>query len=91
MQVRRVNSQRKDLCRGGCFFLKAFSVCFSSDVGSKYCCIIVDEAHERTVNLDLLLGLLSRVVVLRRQRFLKGEDGLPPLKYGLCLRLFQPL
>ena len=27
----------------------------------------IDEAHERGVNTDLLLGLLSRVVALRRQ------------------------
>lgn len=47
---------------------------------SKYCCIIIDEAHERSVNIDLLLGLLSRIVLLRRRRFKKGEDTLPPLK-----------
>ncbi|KAL8272913.1 hypothetical protein Esti_003167 [Eimeria stiedai] len=47
---------------------------------SKYCCIIVDEAHERSINVDLLLGLLSRVVHLRRLRFQNNEDTLPPLK-----------
>ena len=33
----------------------------------KYSVLVIDEAHERGVNTDLLLGLLSRVVKLRRQ------------------------
>lgn len=33
----------------------------------KYSAIIVDEAHERSVNTDILVGMLSRVVRLRRQ------------------------
>ena len=31
----------------------------------KYSVIIVDEAHERSVNTDILLGLLSRIIPLR--------------------------
>ena len=33
----------------------------------KYSIIIIDEAHERSVNTDILLGLLSRVVPLREK------------------------
>ncbi|XP_023948187.2 probable ATP-dependent RNA helicase kurz [Bicyclus anynana] len=35
---------------------------------SKYSVIIIDEAHERSVYTDILLGLLSRIVPLRLKR-----------------------
>ncbi|MCJ1433721.1 putative ATP-dependent RNA helicase DHR1 [Xylographa pallens] len=41
----------------------------------KYSAIIIDEAHERTTNTDLLIGMLSRVVELR-----KDLTGYSPLK-----------
>ena len=39
----------------------------------KYSAIIVDEAHERSVNTDVLIGVLSRVVKLRRE--MSGEKN----------------
>lgn len=33
----------------------------------KYSCIMVDEAHERSLNTDILIGMLSRIVKLRRE------------------------
>ncbi|MDR1398483.1 MAG: ATP-dependent RNA helicase [Treponema sp.] len=32
---------------------------------SRYCCIVIDEAHERSLNIDFILGLLKRVVETR--------------------------
>jgi ATP-dependent RNA helicase DHX37/DHR1 len=32
---------------------------------SEYSVIIIDEAHERKINTDLLIGLLSRVINIR--------------------------
>ncbi len=44
----------------------------------KYGSIVIDEAHERNLNTDVLLGLLSVALPLRRKA---AEEGtLPPLK-----------
>ena len=47
---------------------------------SKYCVIIIDEAHERKTNSDLLLGLLSRVVSIRAKMALKFDKKIGPLR-----------
>lgn len=45
----------------------------------KYSAIIIDEAHERSVNTDILIGMLSRVIKLRLS--LAEEDpSVKPLK-----------
>ena len=33
---------------------------------SKYSCIIIDEAHERSLNIDFILGLLKRIIEERK-------------------------
>lgn len=43
----------------------------------KYSVVIIDEAHERSVNTDILLGLLSRIVPLRAALAAEGQDVTP--------------
>ena len=40
----------------------------------KYSVIIIDEAHERKVNTDLLIGLLSRLTTIRKKLSLKENQ-----------------
>lgn len=42
---------------------------------AKYSVVIVDEAHERSVNTDVLIGMLSRVVRLREKRWMESDMG----------------
>lgn len=45
----------------------------------KYSAVVLDEAHERNINTDILIGLLSRIVKLRAA--MAGEqEGVTPLK-----------
>lgn len=44
---------------------------------SKYSSIIIDEAHERNMNTDILIGVLSRVLRLRKEMYENGEKQLP--------------
>ena len=41
----------------------------------RYSVVCIDEAHERTVNTDVLVGVLSRIVRLREEMWRKGQDG----------------
>ena len=50
---------------------------------NKYNVLVIDEAHERSLNTDVLLGMLSRVVSLRRQMHDETQNESPsvmPLK-----------
>ncbi|PWY98008.1 P-loop containing nucleoside triphosphate hydrolase protein [Testicularia cyperi] len=47
---------------------------------SKYSAIMVDEAHERSINTDVLIGVLSRVVRLREKRWLENQPDARPLR-----------
>ena len=46
----------------------------------KYSALIIDEAHERNVNTDVLIGMLSRVLKLRREYHDKDPKKFSPLK-----------
>lgn len=46
----------------------------------RYSVVIVDEAHERGVNTDVLVGVLSRVAKLREKLWRERKDGVKPLR-----------
>ncbi|KAF7291554.1 hypothetical protein HMN09_01246500 [Mycena chlorophos] len=47
---------------------------------SKYSVIIIDEAHERSMNTDILIGVLSRVLRLREEMWTAGTANIKPLR-----------
>lgn len=47
---------------------------------TKYSAIIIDEAHERNINTDILIGMLTRVVKLRRKYHKENPQQYKPLK-----------
>ncbi|KAG7887048.1 hypothetical protein KL936_004569 [Ogataea polymorpha] len=47
---------------------------------TKYSALIIDEAHERNINTDILIGMLSRVMKLRRDWSCKDPAKYRPLK-----------
>jgi ATP-dependent RNA helicase DHX37/DHR1 len=46
---------------------------------SKYSAVIIDEAHERTVNTDILIGMITRIIDLRESMSKEGGK-VKPLK-----------
>ncbi|KAA1136216.1 putative ATP-dependent RNA helicase DHR1 [Puccinia graminis f. sp. tritici] len=65
---------------------------------SKYSVVIVDEAHERSINTDVLIGVLSRIVRLRLKTWMEnlsnknsgqnsaGKTSDTEMKTGICCR-----
>jgi ATP-dependent RNA helicase DHX37/DHR1 len=47
---------------------------------SKYSVLVIDEAHERSVNTDILIGMLSRIVPLRQELYQEQPEKHKPLK-----------
>ncbi|CRH02275.1 DEAD/DEAH box ATP-dependent RNA helicase, putative [Plasmodium relictum] len=47
---------------------------------SKYSSIILDEAHERSINMDLILGLLSIICKIRKNNYFKNLSDVIPIK-----------
>ena len=43
----------------------------------KYSVVVLDEAHERNLNTDVLIGLLSKTIPLRRQAAEESPDIVP--------------
>ena len=57
---------------------------------TKYSAIIIDEAHERNLNTDILIGLLSRIAPLRRTMFKEKENETRKTKITVSLLNLQP-
>lgn len=47
---------------------------------NKYSVLLLDEAHERNLNTDILVGMLSRIVKLRWKKASEPGSGIRPLR-----------
>lgn len=47
---------------------------------NKYSVLLLDEAHERNLNTDILVGMLSRIVKLRWKKASEPNSGIRPLR-----------
>lgn len=67
------------------FFLISMSWCLilQDFLLQKYSVIIIDEAHERSVYTDILIGLLSRIVPLRNKVMCMNVGD---VRFKLCVR-----
>ena len=54
---------------------------------NQYSCIIIDEAHERTIGTDILIGWLTRIVQLRNSGKVKGVGPLKLIIMSATLRV----
>ncbi|KAI8853330.1 P-loop containing nucleoside triphosphate hydrolase protein [Chytridium lagenaria] len=54
---------------------------------SKYSCLIIDEAHERTIGTDILIGWLTRIVALRNSGRITGIGPLKLVIMSATLRV----
>jgi hypothetical protein len=70
---------------------KMFHETISDNDMRKYSLIILDEAHERSIYTDILIGMLSRIAVLRNKK--KLPQCCPALDHCGCFhstRCYRP-
>ena len=56
---------------------------------NKYSVIIIDEAHERSMNTDILIGVLSRVIKLREDIWKSGKASVKVCPITIFVIVFK--